>query len=157
LLKSGVIILPGENYSRNIKDKILNDFRASIQYHENLAVSNSDLNSLFNASWPDHQASDFQHVLAHSLGFVCALSAGQLIGFVNLAWDGGIHAFLLDITVHPAWRRQGLGRELVLHAVDLARKRGIVWLHVDYEPQLESFYRGCGFVPTLAGLINFKT
>ena len=127
----------------------MNDLGATIQYHENLVVSNSSLNSLFNASWPDHKASDFQLVLAHSLGYICACSTGQLVGFVNLAWDGGIHAFLLDTTVHPDWRRQGVGLRLVKHAVNLARSHGIEWLHVDYEPQLESFYQECGFKPTL--------
>jgi hypothetical protein len=28
------------------------------------------------------------------------------------------------------------------------------WLHVDYEPHLDSFYRACGFQPTLAGLLE---
>ena len=28
------------------------------------------------------------------------------------------------------------------------------WLHVDYEPHLEPFYRACGFTPTLAGLLG---
>ena len=35
-----------------------------------------------------------------------------------------------------------------------AKKRGIHWLHVDYEPQLEQFYQACGFRPTLAGLTD---
>ncbi|WP_367323692.1 hypothetical protein [Streptomyces sp. HUAS ZL42] len=29
----------------------------------------------------------------HSLGWVCARHAGDLVGFVNVAWDGGAHAF----------------------------------------------------------------
>jgi hypothetical protein len=28
---------------------------------------------------------------------------------------------------------------------------GCPWLHVDYEPHLDGFYRGCGFRPTAAG------
>jgi hypothetical protein len=33
----------------------------------------------------------------HSLGWVSVRSsAGALIGFVNVAWDGGDHAFLID-------------------------------------------------------------
>ena len=28
------------------------------------------------------------------------------------------------------------------------------WLHVDFEPHLEGFYRACGFRPTAAGLID---
>ena len=35
-----------------------------------------------------------------------------------------------------------------------ARNRGAEWLHVDYEPHLEAFYRGCGFRHTAAGLID---
>ena len=65
-----------------------------------------------------------------------------------------IHAFLLDTTVHPAWQRRGIGRELVRQATQAARERGMEWLHVDYEPHLDAFYRGCGFTPTLAGLIR---
>jgi hypothetical protein len=29
-------------------------------------------------------------------------------------------------------------------------------VHVDYEPQLQSFYEQCGFVNTPAGLIRLK-
>ena len=117
-------------------------------------LSNDDLNTLFAAAWPKHVRRDFQPVLAASLAYTCAYAGDTLVGFVNLAWDGGIHAFLLDTTVHPAWQRRGIGRQLVLHAVDLARARGMHWLHVDYEPQLDGFYHSCGFQPTLAGLIR---
>jgi GNAT superfamily N-acetyltransferase len=75
---------------------------------------------------------------------------------VNVAWDGGAHAFLLDTTVHPDHQRQGIATALVRRAVDLARERGAHWLHVDYEPHLDGFYRGCGFRPTAAGLIALK-
>ncbi|MFD0403300.1 hypothetical protein ACFVHI_35085 [Kitasatospora sp. NPDC127121] len=39
-------------------------------------------------------------------------------------------------------------------AADEARARGAQWLHVDYEPHLESFYGQCGFRPTAAGLMR---
>ncbi len=117
-------------------------------------VSNEELNALFAVSWPDH--ADLQLVLQHSLTFVCAYHDNCLIGFVNVAWDGGIHAFLLDTTVHPDWRRQGIGRQLVRRAAAVAQERGMQWLHVDYEPHLDAFYRGCGFEPTLAGLIRLN-
>lgn len=35
----------------------------------------------------------------HSLGRVCAADDDELIGFVNVAWDGGVHAFVLDTVV----------------------------------------------------------
>ncbi|AZI41746.1 N-acetyltransferase [Deinococcus psychrotolerans] len=91
--------------------------------------------------------------LEHSLTWVCAYDGPQLIGFVNVAWDGGVHAFLLDTTVHPEFQRQGVGRELVRRAAGAARECEIDWLHVDFEPHLRSFYRACGFRATEAGLI----
>lgn len=78
-----------------------------------------------------------------------------MVGFVNLAWDGGAHAFLLDTTVHPDVRQQGIGRRLVQRAVEVARLRGgVEWLHVDFETHLRGFYERCGFRPTDAGLLN---
>lgn len=118
-------------------------------------MDNEALNALFTAVWPHHASADFVAQLRHSLLYVCAFAdSSQLIGFVNLAWDGGIHAFLLDPTVHPAWQRRGIGRKLVTCAADAARTHGMHWLHVDYEPHLDVFYRGCGFEPTLAGLMR---
>ena len=42
----------------------------------------------------------------HSLGWVCARRDGELIGFVNVAWDGGAHAFVLDTVVAAGHRRR---------------------------------------------------
>ena len=52
------------------------------------------------------------------------------MGFVNVAWDGGIHAFMLDTTVHPAYQRQGIGRHLVELAAAEARRRRMEWLQL---------------------------
>jgi len=57
----------------------------------------------------------------HSLGWVCARDDGDLVGFVNVPWDGGIHAFLLDTMVSARAGRQGIGTRLVEVAVDEAR------------------------------------
>ena len=94
--------------------------------------------------------------MAQSLAYVCAYRAGRLVGFVNLAWDGGAHAFVLDTTFHPDVQRQGIGRRLVRRAAEVARERGVEWLHVDFDPHLRGFYERCGFLPTEAGLLNLK-
>ena len=106
------------------------------------------------ASWQSHVESNWPEVLSRSLCYVCALSGGDLIGFVNVAWDGGSHAFLLDTTVHPDYRRKGIGRELVSRAAMAATEHAIEWIHVDYEPNYREFYQGCGFRPTDAGLMH---
>lgn len=89
-----------------------------------------------------------------SLLHLGAYEGGRLVGYVNVATDGGGHAFLLDPTVHKDALRRGLGSLLVRRAAELSRERGARWLHVDYEPHLEGFYKACGFAPTLAGLMR---
>lgn len=128
-----------------------------IEYFWSPLIGNEELNRLFGLAWEGHRYRDFSPVLERSLGYICALYAQALVGFVNLAWDGGAHAFLLDTTVHPDFRRRGIGKQLVMEALELARSRGLEWVHVDYEPQLEAFYQGCGFEPTLAGLVRLET
>jgi GNAT superfamily N-acetyltransferase len=96
-------------------------------------------------------------VSAHSLGWVCARDGRELAGFVNVAWDGGVHAFILDTLVTAAARHRGTGTGLVSLARDQARAAGCEWLHVDFEDDLRPFYLDrCGFTPTSAGLIALR-
>jgi GNAT superfamily N-acetyltransferase len=130
------------------------DETVGIVYRVSPTVTNESLNALFAASWPEHRWRDYTTVLHHSLAYICAYQGARLIGFLNVAWDGGIHAFLLDTTVQPDLRRRGIGRELVARAAEVARDRGIEWLHVDYAPHLGGFYRCCGFRHTDAALLH---
>lgn len=120
-----------------------------------LPLIDTELNALFAAAWPSHAPRAFGPVLARSLAWCAARDlGGDLIGYVNVAWDGRDHAFLLDPTVHPAHRRRGLGLALVRAAARLAAAAGVEWLHVDYEPHLAPFYVAAGFRPTAAGLLR---
>lgn len=93
----------------------------------------------------------------HSLTWAGAFAGDELVAFVHVVWDGGVHGFLLDTVVHPSHQRQGLGRAVVAAAVRRARSAGCEWLHVDYESHLEAFYRdACGFRPTAAGLLRLS-
>ncbi|MEO8108065.1 MAG: GNAT family N-acetyltransferase [Actinomycetes bacterium] len=105
-----------------------------------------------------HAASDwdwFRQVDSHSLGWACARARGALVGWVNVAWDGAGHAFVLDAIVATSHRRQGIARRLVAIATEAARDVGCEWLHVDFDDDLRSFYfDACDFTPTNAGLIR---
>ncbi|GAA3837438.1 GNAT family N-acetyltransferase [Streptomyces phyllanthi] len=93
-------------------------------------------------------------VRRHSLGWVCAWEGDSLVGFVNVAWDGGAHAFLLDTVVASRCRGGGIGAALIGTAAQGARAAKCQWLHVDFEERLRPFYfDACGFEPTTAGLI----
>lgn len=105
----------------------------------------------------DHAAVEhdwWTQVNRHSLGWVCAREAGVLVGFVNVAWDGACHAFVLDTLVTARVRRHGVGTALVAVAAREARAAGCAWLHVDLEDHLRTFYfDSCGFTPTTAGVM----
>jgi GNAT superfamily N-acetyltransferase len=130
---------------------------AMIDFRVNPRIDDAALNDLFARAWPNHIPGAYQAVLARSLGYLGAFDADRLIGFVNIATDGGEHAFLLDPIVDVAYRRQGIGLQLVQRATTLARDHGCKWLHVDYEPALAPFYRAAGFRDSLAGIMRLDS
>jgi GNAT superfamily N-acetyltransferase len=97
-------------------------------------------------------------VEAHSLGWVCARDdARELVGFVNVPWDGACHAFIVDVMVRSAAGRRGIATAMVELATEEARAAGCEWLHVDFEEHLRGFYLGaCGFEPVPAGVIRLR-
>lgn len=91
----------------------------------------------------------------HSLGWVVGRDEGLLVGFVNVLWDGSVHAWIQDVMVSQVMRRQAVGTELVRLAREAARAAGCEWLHVDFDDELRPFYfDACGFKPTNGGLIQ---
>jgi ribosomal protein S18 acetylase RimI-like enzyme len=93
-------------------------------------------------------------VKAHSLGWAIARDAGELVGFVNVAWDRDIHAFILDTIVSVSRRRQGIGTRLIAVAAAEARAARCEWLHVDFDEEHRPFYLdACGFKAVPAGLM----
>src|SRR5688500_18152610 len=92
------------------------DMALKLPYELSPPLTNEQLNALFSAGspgdgWPSWQrkpdTSDWQPVLSQSLAYVCAYDGDALVGFVNVAWDGRGHAFLLDPRVHPDYRHAG--------------------------------------------------
>ncbi|MEV0775973.1 GNAT family N-acetyltransferase [Streptomyces sp. NPDC050428] len=128
----------------------------TITYEWRGDFENTAVNAL-HAEGFNHRAPDvdwLKQVHRHSLGWVSARREDELVGFVNVAWDGAVHAFILDTMVSGDLRRTGIGAQLVATAAREARAAGCEWLHVDFEDDLRAFYfDACGFQPTNAGLI----
>jgi GNAT superfamily N-acetyltransferase len=120
-------------------------------------VGSAEINGLRAAAWDAVGDQQWEPILRRGLGWVCAVDGDRLVGFVNVAWDGGAHAFLLDTTVHPDAQHRGIGTLLVVEATAMAKDRGAEWLHVDFDDDLAPFYRACGFAPTAAGLLDLTT
>lgn len=130
--------------------------RDAITFQWRGAFDNTELNQLHAAGF-GHPPADqdwYGRLHRHSLGWVCAWQDIVLVGFVNVIWDGGRHAMILDTLVAAQLRRSGVGTQLVAVAAQHARAAGCQWLHVDFEPDLSAFYLdSCGFRPTAAGLL----
>lgn len=89
----------------------------------------------------------------YSLGWVVARDGDRFVGFVNVLWDGLVHAFIEDVMVDADYRRHGLGVSLVHAAREGARGAGCDYLHVGFDEDLRRFYiDACGFEPVLGGL-----
>jgi GNAT superfamily N-acetyltransferase len=94
----------------------------------------------------------------HSLGWVTARDGEALVGFVNVVWDGLVHAWLQDTMVAASARHRGVGVGVVRAAQAGAAAAGCEWLHVDFDDDLRTFYfDACGFTPTNAGLIALQS
>jgi len=128
----------------------------TITYEWRGEFANAAVNAL-HAEGFDHPHRDIDwhtQVHGHSLGWVCARRDDELVGFVNVAWDGGVHAFILDTMVAEQDRHHGIGTRLIATAVQHAHAARCEWLHVDFEDHLTTFYfQACGFTSTNAGLI----
>ncbi len=124
-----------------------------MRYELRPGLDSRQLDALFAAAWGSTKPG-YGAVFGHSFTWVAAWEGDELVGFVNVAWDGDAHFFLLDTTVHPDRQRRGIGRRLVDEAIAACRGHG-EWLHVDADAELMTgFYERCGFQPTPAGLID---
>lgn len=135
---------------------------AGVTYEWRGAFTNAEVNALHAEAFETRRYDESEwnwrdQVDRHSLGWVVARDGTDLVGFVNVVWDGVVHAWLQDTMVARSVRHRGVGMQLVALARDEARRAGCEWLHVDFDDDLRPFYfAACGFTPTTAGLIALR-
>ena len=87
----------------------------SITYEWRGEFTSSEANALHAEAFATRVFSDDEWdwramVAAHSLGWVVARDDdGELVGFVNVLWDGLVHAWIQDVMVAVAGRASGRG------------------------------------------------
>lgn len=80
--------------------------------------------------------------------FVVAESDGEIVGTGGLVAVDAQTARIVRMSVSRAHRRNGIGRALVTHLLDLARRRGCARVIVATEPGWDdaiNLYTRCGF------------
>lgn len=127
----------------------------NVEYRRRPPLTNEMLGELLDGDASRDKRSDYENLLTHSLTWVGAFDGDRLIGYANVAWDGGVHAFLLDPTVKEEFRGHGIGTRLVKEVLAaVAEYPTIQWVHVDSSDDLmKHFYVPAGFRPTAAGLV----
>src|SRR5919108_6548965 len=115
----------------------------SITYEWRGDVTNEELNTLHAEAfetrvYDESEWNWLDQVHEHSLGWVVAREGadGPLVGFVNVPWDGLVHAWIQDTMISRSARHRGIGKRVVAIAVEEARKAGCEWMHVDFEDHL---------------------
>ena len=123
-----------------------------VRYVLNGPIDGGQLNALFDEAWPRHERTDLGSLLESSLLHVLAYRSDTLVGFVRVEGCGGVRGFVMGPTVHPDFRRQGIGTALLNEAAAAAQECGLKTLHVEFAPGLRGLYTRAGFRHTAAGV-----
>jgi GNAT superfamily N-acetyltransferase len=116
-----------------------------MRYTLNEAPDRAALCDLREAAGYGRAEGDYPRAFASLSTTVAAYDGSRLVGWCAAVGDGVRHAFLVDVIVHPALERKGIGRELVARAVAAESRRGASLVHADFAPDRAPFYERCGF------------
>ena len=89
--------------------------------------------------------SDYPAVLDHYNTTIAAYDDEVLVGWCAVLSDSIRHGFFVDVIVHPAWQRRGIGKSIVQKAVEQLLSKGITIIHADFSHENVPFYERCGF------------
>jgi GNAT superfamily N-acetyltransferase len=80
--------------------------------------------------------------------FVIAETDGELVGTGALITEGENTGRIVRMSVNPMYRRKGIGRALVMHPLNVARRKGLTQVWVSTKRGWEDaigLYRHCAF------------
>lgn len=96
-------------------------------------------------------------IVAGSHCFLVARQAKTIIAMGRAISDRISDAYIQDVTVDPAFRRQGIGSRMVAALVARLEADGIGWIGLIAERKTHPFYRPLGFSPMADSLPMLKT
>ena len=127
----------------------------SITFQHNADVPPASICDLREAVGWDRADGDYPAALQGYWGTVSGFDdSANLVAWCAILSDGVRHAVLIDVIVHPAWQRRGIGLALVTEAITRIQAHGITIIHVDFVPEHQAFYERCGFQTGLGGIIG---
>jgi aralkylamine N-acetyltransferase len=116
------------------------------------AWDNEEIVHLYRAGgwWRDeYDPAAIPGLIRGSFAFAVAIDrkSGRAVGMGRVLSDGVSDGYIQDLVVLPAFRKGGIGKQIVAMLVSACKKAGIAWIALVAEPGTEAFYRPLGFHP----------
>lgn len=110
-----------------------------------VALSPDEVNAAYAwVEWPQRERWRLDAIARTCTWFVARSDDGGLVGVARVLDDGGLHASLWDLIVHPAHQRRGIGSALAQAAFAHCEDRRIV--AIVSTPAAIEFFSSLGFV-----------
>ena len=109
-----------------------------------------DFVALASRVWPrDYDVARAQEAITRTIN-IGAWDGARLVGAVRVLSDGYLFSTVPEVLVDPAYQRRGIGRELMMRALDVA-PRGALFFGA--QPQSVAFFERIGCVPGPIGFV----
>jgi ribosomal protein S18 acetylase RimI-like enzyme len=117
------------------------------------SISAAMLRGGFFEGWPNPPApEDHFRMLQGSAAIVLALDGAHVVGFITAISDGVSSAYIPHLEVLPAYRKQGIGGELLQRM--LAQLRHLYMIDLICDAHVQSFYARFGMRPWTAMILR---
>jgi GNAT superfamily N-acetyltransferase len=116
--------------------------RVEIEANDQLGTNTSEASLRAQFDWPNHDPGQDRWVIE-------SLDDGKLVGHGWTFAQSPLRA-IVEVAVHPQWRRQGLGSQLLQKMIDRSREKGAIQIVAGAKANNKvghPFLRARGFVP----------
>jgi len=99
------------------------------------------------AEYGDASEEVWDEAIAGAMCVVSARDEGKLVG-IGFVVGNIRHAQMVDLVVHPDYRRRGIGGRIFDARVEFCKQKGVIYLGLTYSsktPWLKDFYERHGF------------
>ncbi len=101
------------------------------------------------AGWWEESPANRRRIEPMIRGSFCFMVArtpeGRIVAMGRVISDGASDAYIQDVVVLPAYRRRGIGRELVRRLTRFCVERDIDWIGLVAEPGSTGLYESLGY------------
>jgi aralkylamine N-acetyltransferase len=97
--------------------------------------------------WDGSPTSIVEKIVSGSFAFAVAVDGktGKAVGMGRVISDGASDAYIQDVIVLPAYRKQDIGKRIISALLDVCAKNKVTWVALVAESGTEDFYSCMGF------------